>query len=279
VGSRGALVRAPALAPVAVLAPRPPAGRRAASGPPGSRRSVLGLGALVAVALTTPIVVYLWVAAHRVGYPFELDWMEGGSVELAARAAAGHSLYVAPSLSFVGWTYPPLYYWTAAAVAKLTGVGFLPLRLVSLTASVVSMATLAWMVWRETGDRVAGIVAAGLFAATFRISGAWFDVGRVDSLFLALTLLALACGRWATGVRGGIGLGILAFLAFFTKQSALLALLPALVYLALTRRRVGIPALVTVLALVLVSTAVLDAATDGWYRYYVISELAQQPWV
>ena len=219
------------------------------------------------------------MAAHRVGYPFELDWMEGGSVELAARAAAGHSLYVAPSLSFVGWTYPPLYYWTAAAVAKLTGVGFLPLRLVSLTASVVSMATLAWMVWRETGDRVAGIVAAGLFAATFRISGAWFDVGRVDSLFLALTLLALACGRWATGVRGGIGLGILAFLAFFTKQSALLALLPALVYLALTRRRVGIPALVTVLALVLVSTAVLDAATDGWYRYYVISELAQQPWV
>ncbi len=28
-----------------------------------------------------------------------------------------------PRSAFVGWTYPPLYYWIAAAVAKLTGVG------------------------------------------------------------------------------------------------------------------------------------------------------------
>ncbi len=85
------------------------------------------------------------------------------------------------------------------------------------------MATLAWIVTRETGDRIAGLVAAGLFAATYRISGAWFDTGRVDSLFLALTLLAFAWGRTARGVRGGIALGMLAFLAFFTKQTALLA--------------------------------------------------------
>jgi hypothetical protein len=157
-------------------------------------------------------------------------------------------------------------------------VGFLPLRLVSLTASLVSMATLGWIVTRETGDRIAGLVAAGLFAATFRISGAWFDTGRVDSLFLALTLLAVAWGRWASGVSGGIALGTLAFLAFFTKQTALLALLPALVYLALVRRRVGIPALVTLVALLLASTAVLDASTNGWYGYYVFNELSHQPW-
>ena len=40
--------------------------------------------------------------------------MEGGSVELAARAAGGHSLYVAPTLAYVGWTYTPLYYLLAA---------------------------------------------------------------------------------------------------------------------------------------------------------------------
>jgi hypothetical protein len=236
------------------------------------------VGLVVCVAVTAPIAAYLWVALHRVGYPFELDWMEGGSVELAARVVAGHSLYAAPSIGFVGWTYPPLYYWIAAAVAKLTGVGFLPLRLVSLAASLVSMATLAWIVTRETGDRIAGLVAAGLFAATFEISGAWFDTGRVDSLFLALTLLAVAGGRWARGPRGGIALGMLAFLACFTKQTALLALLPALAYLAVTRRRVGVPALLTLLVLLLVSTVALDASTDGWYRYYVFSELANQPW-
>ncbi|MFZ0091855.1 MAG: glycosyltransferase family 39 protein, partial [Solirubrobacteraceae bacterium] len=232
----------------------------------------------VGVAAAVPIAAYLWVALHRVGYPFELDWMEGGSVELAARALAGHSLYAAPTLRFVGWTYPPLYYWLAAAVAKLTGIGFLPLRLVSLLASLVSMATLGWIVARETGNRVAGLLAAGLFAATFQISGAWFDTGRVDSLFLALTLLALAAGRRASRVWGGIGLGALIFLAFFTKQSALLALAPMLAYLVITRRRVGIPALTTLVVALVASTVVVDAFTDGWYRYYVFSELAHQPW-
>jgi hypothetical protein len=233
--------------------------------------------ALVCAAAAAPIAVYLWVVLHRVGYPFELDWMEGGSVALAARVANGHSLYVAPSLDYVGWAYTPLYYWVAAAVAKLVGIGFLALRLLSLTASLASMATIAWMVTRETGDRVAGLVSAGLFAATFQISGAWFDIGRVDSMFLALTLAALAFGRWARGVRGGLALGVLTFLAFFTKQTALLAVLPALIYLAVTRRRVGIPAVITLLALVLASTAVLDASSGGWYGYFVFSELTHQP--
>jgi 4-amino-4-deoxy-L-arabinose transferase-like glycosyltransferase len=202
--------------------------------------------------------------------------MEGGSVELAARVLNGHSLYAAPSIAYVGWTYPPLYYWLAAGLAKVIGLGFLPLRLVSLGASLVSMATLAWMVTRESGNRVAGLVAAGLFAATFRISGAWFDTGRVDSLFLALTLIALATGRHARGVRGGIGLGLIAFLAFFTKQTAVIALAPALVYLVLVRRRVGISAALTLVALIAVSTAVLQAATGGWYGYYIYGELIHQ---
>lgn len=235
------------------------------------------MGVVVCVAVAAPIAAYLWVALHRIGYPFELDWMEGGSVELAGRVLAGHSLYSAPSVAFVGWTYPPLYYWVAAAVAKLTGLGFLPLRLVSLVASLVSMASLAWMVARETGNRTAALLAAGLFAATYRISGAWFDVGRVDSLSLALTLVALAWGRCASGVRGGIALGLLAFLAFFTKQTALLALLPTLVFLVLTRRRLGITAVLTLVALVLVSSVVLEASTDGWYGYYALSELVHQP--
>lgn len=263
------------MTPAVAVAPQAPAAT--SPGSPVRRGTRLAGYALVCVAAAAPIGAYLWVALHRVGYRFELDWMEGGSVELVARVASGHSLYSAPSLSFVGWTYTPLYYWVAAAVAKLTGLGFLPLRLVSILASLASIATLAWIVTRETGDRIAGLVAAGLFAATFQISGAWFDTGRVDSLFLALTLLALAWGRVACGVRGGVALGMLAFLAFFTKQTAMLALLPALAYLAVTRRRVGIPALTTLLVLVVASTAALNASTDGWYGYYVFSELSGQP--
>jgi hypothetical protein len=232
----------------------------------------------LAVAAFAPLAVYLWVALHRVGYRFELDWMEGGSLELAARVSAGHSLYVAPSLGYVGWTYTPLYYLLSATVAQLTGQGFAALRLVSIMASLLAMGTLGAIVTRETADRVAGLLAAGLFAATYRLSGAWMDTGRVDSLMLVLTLLTIAAGRRARGPRGGIGVGALAFLAFFTKQSALIALAPALGMLALRRPRAGVPALAVLGGLLVASTLGLDALTGGWYRYYVLDELAHQPW-
>ncbi len=263
---------------MAVTESRPQATAPAGAAPRPTPLDGRLLRTAIAVVMVVPIVAYLWVALHRIGYAFELDWMEGGSVELVARVGAGHSLYVAPTVHYVGWTYTPLYYWLSAAVAELTGVGFLPLRLVSVLASLIAMGLLAWMVDRETGDRTAAVAAAGLFAATFAISGAWLDTGRVDSLFLALTLGAVAWGRRARGVRGGIALGAIAFAAFFTKQTAVVALVPVLGYLVLVRRRVGVSALLTLLALVVGSTLLFDALSDGWYRYYVFNELAGQAW-
>jgi len=239
----------------------------------------VGVASQTSVALAlVAVLLYVWIAAHRLDYPYELDWMEGGSVGIVGRVLAGHSLYAAPSLKFVGWTYPPLYWLASAVVAQITGLGFLPLRIVSFISSLVAMAMIGKLVRDETGDRSAGVVAAGLFAATYRLSGSWFDVGRVDSMFLALSLVALAYGRRAQGVRGGVVLGLLAFLAFFTKQTALIVVAPALVWLAVTRRPVGVSAMLTLAALVVISTVVLDALTGGWYRYYVFSELSGQGW-
>jgi dolichyl-phosphate-mannose-protein mannosyltransferase len=233
---------------------------------------------LAILAALTPIAIYIWIAVHRLGYPYELDWLEGGAVELVGRVFDGKSLYTAPTLAYVSYTYPPLYTWVAAAVAELTGLGFLPLRLVSFASSLVAFVALWRWVVAATADRVAGIVAVGLFAASYGLSGWWFDVGRLDSMFLALTLVTLWLGRRAQGVRGGLAVGVIGFLAFFTKQSALVAVLPALAWLALVRPRAGVAALVALIGLVAGSTLLLDAVTGGWYRYYVVSELTGQPW-
>jgi hypothetical protein len=232
----------------------------------------------VLIVASVPLVVYVWTAAHRLGYPYELDWLEGGAVEQVARVLQGRALFTAPTLAYVSYTYPPLYTWVSAVVAELTGVGFLPLRLVSFVSSLAAFAVLWRWVVAVTADRVAATVAAGLFAATYGLSGAWFDVGRLDSLFVALTLTALWLGRRADGVRGGIAVGAVAFLAFFTKQIALVALAPALLWLVLARPRVGSAALALLATTVAGSTLVLDALTGGWYRYYVVGELAGQPW-
>jgi hypothetical protein len=233
--------------------------------------------ALILAACTFSVGSYLYIAFRQLGYPYELEWMEGGMVEIVARVAHGQPIYTAPTLHYVSYTYTPLYYWVAAQLARLTGIGFLPLRLVSIAASLGSFALLYRLVRRETGDPMAGVVAMGLFAAAFSIAGAWLDIGRVDSLLLFFMLAAVAAARHVRTWRGGIVVGILVFLAFFTKQTGLIALLPLLAYLVATRRQAGLAALGTTAATVAGSTLVLQAASHGWYWYFIFGELTHQP--
>jgi hypothetical protein len=253
--------------------------RLSAEGGDRPRRSRLGALSRVVVicASVVPIAVYLWVAAHQLGYRYELEWMEGGSVEMVGRVLHGQPIYTAPTLHYVAYSYTPLYFWVSALVAHVTGLGFLPLRLVSFLSSLGCFALLFTMVRRETGDAVAGLLAAGMFAATFEVGGAWLDIGRVDSLFLFLLLAAVAAARRATTWQGGALVGLLVFASFFTKQTALLAAAPMLVFLVVTRRRVGLAAAATAGLAVVVSTVILDTATAGWYRYYIDTELTGQP--
>lgn len=251
-----------------------------ASGGGAFRRAAsrLTTGLLIALGMA-PIVEFLFVAIHRIGYPYDLQWMEGGSLELAKRVSDGLSLYTAPSIHFVPWPYTPLYYWVTGGLMKVLGVSFLPLRLVSVGASVAAFGLITAIVRRETRDFAAGVVGAGLYAATYAASGWWMDIGRVDSLFVAITLGGVLLARRARTVRGGIATGLIFFLAFFTKQDALFVAGPVLCWLAVTRRRVGLVAVGVLVGSVVVSTAVLDAATSGWYGYYVFDELTGQGFV
>ena len=175
-------------------------------------------------------------AEHRSGGPLSLCRSPPDPLPVRARMdrgripsrssspeSSGTASPDSPSLHFTPWPYTPLYFWVSAGVAELTGIGFTPLRLVWFAASLAVLWLLYRMVADESSDRVAGIVAVGVFAATFRLSGAWADIGRVDSLFLALTLRALqshaSCGD---NVRDGVIVGVLFFLSFFTKQDGLL---------------------------------------------------------
>lgn len=240
----------------------------------GAAERLVGLA--VALVGSWPVLRYLWVVAHRLGYPFELEWLEGGAVELAHRVATAQALYGPPSLHFTPWPYPPLYFWISGALARVIGVGFLPLRIVSTAASLVALGLLYRLVVAETGDRPAGVLAAGVYAATYRLAGAWADIGRVDSLFLAFALAGLFAARQAQSRRAGAVAGLLLFLSFFTKQDGLLIALPVIAWLLIVRRPAGVSALAVLGGLVALSTLVLDAVSHGWYRYYVFGELPSQ---
>jgi len=221
---------------------------------------------LIAIAY---IGLYLVLAVFRLRYPFELEWMEGGSVEHVQRLLVGQQIYVAPSLDFIPYPYPPFYYYVSAAAALLFGLTFESLRLVSLMASLISCLTIFLFVKQETSNPYAATLATGLFASTFRIGGAWFDIARVDSLFLMLVLVGLYIVRFQRAYALLVCAGLLFSLAILTKQTALIMTAPVVCWLAMTDRK---KALVVVAVIGVVAgggTLLLQQMSGGWYTYYV----------
>ena len=225
--------------------------------------------AIVTAGAVAYVVLYVGMALVRLRYPFELEWMEGSIVEHVRRAAAGEKIYVPPSIDFVPFLYPPLYYYVSAVVALATEVGFFPLRLVSFGASLGVFAMVFSLIKRETNDRFAGIFGIGLFAATFRAGGAWLDTARVDSLFLLLLFAAVYLVRFGRSLRVLAAAGAVLALSALTKQTSLV-MAPALaVYLFVIDWRKGFAFIGGFAATFGGITLVLEALHGDWYFFYV----------
>jgi 4-amino-4-deoxy-L-arabinose transferase-like glycosyltransferase len=226
--------------------------------------------AIVSLAAGIYVLTYLYIALNRLTYPFDLEWMEGAMVAHVARVLDGRPIYAPPTLQFTAFLYPPLFYYVSAPVARLLGIGFLPLRLVSLVSSLVTFWLLFRLAHRDTGTRYAGVVAVGLFAATYRIGGAWFDVARNDSLFLALLLGGTYLIRFGESRAGWAGAGALLALSALTKQTAAFISLPLFVYAALVDWRKAVVLVTTFGGLLGVVTLAYNAHDHGWFLYYVL---------
>lgn len=227
--------------------------------------------------LAAPFAVlarYVLIALGTVGYDCQLEWMEGGVLDVIARAADGEPLYVAPSLEYVPHIYPPVYFWVAGALAKVFGLSFAVPRLVSLAATVGVFALLAVRVRREGCAWGWGVFAAALFAATYELSGRWFHLARVDTLALCLAMLSFEVLLGARRTRALLAAVALAAVASLTKQQMFVVLAPAFLGWWASRRAVDAPVprglVFGLVVFVVALLAWLRTASDGWFWYYVV---------
>jgi len=221
------------------------------------------------------IAAYLGVVFYRISYPFELEWMEGCAIEYVRRILSGRLLYVRPSIDFVPFIYTPLYYYVSAAFAKVIGVGFTPLRLVSVISSLGCMYLVYLFVKRETSSGYSGFLSACLFAATYKKTEAWFDLARVDSLFLLLILSSIYLIRFKRSPKSIAFAGAVMSLSYYTKQTALFISLPLMLYVIVEHRFRSLYFIGAVALLVGGGTLILDFVHDGWYTYYTFEVLRQ----
>jgi hypothetical protein len=220
------------------------------------------------------VLLFLYTSLRRMGYPFAFDQIEGGMVTSVWRIAHGYPLYTAPTRDFVPYLYAPLYFYLAAALGKIVGAGYAGLRLLSILGTVGSFAVIYAIIHGETRSRLAGIAGAGLFAACYMPLEGWFDLGRVDSLFVFLLLLAIYCTR-----RTPILLAVLVWLVAFQVKQTILPVAVLVLCAEWQRSRRMALGLVTMLVGFSTSLVFINRATGGWYTFYLFGTAKGLPWV
>ncbi len=221
------------------------------------------------------VVIIAASVAMRIGFPLELEWMEGGTLQRAHWIRQGYPVFPRPSAEFVPFLYTPLYSVVLAALGTVLPLGLVLGRLVS----VVAWAAIGFAIWRAVhreGKPTAHAVASlGLMCAGYMFSFRWMDLARADTLFMALLVWGLVLLREAWGDhRRAAWAGLLLALAFWTKQTAFVFVLAGGIGALLVAPR-QLPILAGVIALVdgggvLIGNLVSDGAL--WTYIYELHQ-------
>src|SRR5581483_4778991 len=214
-------------------------------------------------------VLFLFLAALRLFYPYEVEWNEGAVLIHALRVLEGKPIYAMPSLDFSAFVYTPLYYYLTACVMKVAGIGLWAGRLVSIVATFLTAFLCANIVRREARSFPLAVLSAALYLAFYRTSGYFYDIVRMDALAVFFAILTLYIALYHR--RGFLFAAIVGAFAYFTKQQ-MVFILPA-VAIGLATRNKKHAALFSLLsiALIVVGTFAFNTATEGWYRFFTFT--------
>jgi hypothetical protein len=164
------------------------------------------------------LAIVTWTIAHRVPYPYDLEWMEGGMLAHAWRIDRGLPLYAPPSPEWVPYIYPPGYPGLLAVLDGIFGLSPALGRVVSVLGTALACVSLGMAVRQLGGDR---ILAAGVgvsFVGVYPQVGAFLDLVRPDALCVGLLGAALAFGTSRHRLAPAAS-GALVFAAFFCKHN------------------------------------------------------------
>ncbi len=216
------------------------------------------------------ILSYILLVLKRLNYPFELEWIEGAVVDHCRWILSGRGLYVPPSINFVPFNYPPLYFYVSALAMKIFGVGFFAPRFVSFISSLGCMGIIYFWVRYETKDRFLSFVTVGLFAAAYKYTGAWYDIARADSLQMFFIIAALYSARRLSISKGAVISAVLLVTSFYIKQSALLIALSLGIYYFFRSRKAFLIFSGIFLSFAIGAFLILYWKSNGWFYYYAV---------
>lgn len=213
--------------------------------------------------------ILMVIISGRIIYPYELEWMEGGSLEVSQRILEGKDIYCEPSIEYIPFIYTPLYFYVSAVIMKITGYSFLACRFISLLSLMGLLLIIQQWIKRETRNPWTGLAGAAFFMVCYNVTGQWYDIARVDMLFCFLLASAFYQLRFREGWKGIIISAVIAWLAWFSKQTTLMVVAPMMVYLLLKDWKKGMGFIALFILLISGTTFYMDYASHGWFSRYV----------
>jgi len=222
---------------------------------------------LLSALAVWPIIVIVFIVASRISYPYTLERMEGASLLQVIRLLNNFPLYTQPSIEYVPLIYPPLYFYISALFTQILGTGFLALRLVSVLSFAGCLIFVFKIIKSISKDNFASLIGVGLFAATYPLSGAWFDIARVDTLFVLFCIMGIF---YSSGEKTSdlILAGIFWSLAVFTKQTTLIVLFLSFAFFLIQDFKKAILRITITGIICLLFYAICIGLWGQWFDYY-----------
>ena len=226
---------------------------------------------LVMLVAVTFSVMYFVTALPRLFYPYDLDFLEDSVLMESLRVANQQSVYSAPNADFNPHVYMPLFFLLGGILFKLGGPSLSLLRSISFGSTIGTTFIIYKIAKHESGLAWVAIACAGLFLGGYRISGYWYELARVDSLFVALTLMGMTLAIYAGDSNRQLVLSsIWLALSALTKQTGFVVGIGIALYLFLTIGWRAVWFAVTFAGLTAIPLLMLNLFTNGWFFYHII---------
>ncbi|MBM4358473.1 MAG: hypothetical protein FJ096_10240 [Deltaproteobacteria bacterium] len=256
----------------------------------GVGRAVTALAALPLALVSIQHVLSLITAVKaRLHYPIDLEWMEGGQLLAAHRLLTGKPLYESCSDGYLPFAYPPLHPALLAIATRLFGFEYSVGRAVSILGFACAAALLAREAYLTARGRSRGsyaaLAAVGWLAASYPVAGAWYDLIRVDSTFLAMLVVGMvlalpphgAAPRGRTSTARNVAAALALTAAVFAKQTAIL-FLPWVVVFSIWREwRSGVKLALLTALFATAALVALNTASHGMFWILVFDVMGHHP--
>jgi len=205
----------------------------------GGRQRLAWARVVPALALLAAGASGLLFLRHAYGvvlFPYELAAGEELLLRDTLQILGGRPIYTdVNDFPFIVSNYPPLFAAVSSLLVPLVGRSLMATRLVGSLCTLLNGALVAVIVYRGGRSKTASVGCGAAYLGSIFVYqwGAW---GRVDSLAIAFSLLAILVAGCSAGGRGITLAALFCLLSMYTKQTQWAAPLAIAAWLLWGRR-------------------------------------------